>query len=667
MGLAPTAHVLFSQFMNTSAKHYDYPNRDRFVLSNGHACALQYTLLHLLGYDLSIDDLKSFRQIDSKTPGHPEKLHLGKQVGGVEVTTGPLGQGFTNAVGLAMAAEHSGATFNKDGHALFNNRTFVFAGDGCFMEGVSSEAASLAGHLQLGSLICLYDDNHISIDGSTAVAFTEDVEMRFKSYGWHTCHVDDGDNDLVGIYNAIQESINETSKPSLIRIRTTIGKGSKEEGTKGIHGSPLKADDLAHLKTSYGFKAEESFVVPKDVYDIYHAVSAKGDKLYEEWNKTVESFVKAYPKEGEDLKTRLADKLPEGWEKSLPQYKVGDKAIATRQASQKTLSALVNAIPGFVGGSADLTPSTLTRWDDAVDFQPPSTKLGNYAGRYFRFGVREHGMIGILNGLSAYGNGSLLIPYGATFLNFVSYGVGSLRLSALSGHRIIMVATHDSLGLGEDGPTHQPIEVAAHLRAIPNLHFWRPADGIETNAAYAFALGPVTARTPSVIALSRQALPILQESSFEKAQKGGYVVHDSGNGGRLDVALVSTGSEVSICLEAIKLLEKEGLKTRMISLPCWEVFDAQPEEYRLSVLPDGVPIMSVEVYSTLGWHRYAHETFGLDAFGASGPFQKVYEKFDFTPEGVAKRARQTLDFWKGRPVLSPQKRAFYDFKAEMSH
>ncbi|EIN07791.1 transketolase [Punctularia strigosozonata HHB-11173 SS5] len=648
MGMAPVAHVLFSRFLNANPKNSKWFNRDRFVLSNGHACALQYILLHLLGYKLSMDDLKQFRQLDSLTPGHPEAGHTD----GIEVTTGPLGQGFANAVGLAIAQTHLGAVYNKDGYDLINNYTYMFTGDGCLMEGVASEAASLAGHLQLGNLIAIYDDNHISIDGDTAVAFTENVEQRFLAYGWQVLHVDNGDNDLAGIYNAIAEARKEKSKPTIIRLRTTIGYGSKQQGTHGVHGSPLKADDIIQLKAKFNFPTDQAFHVPKETYDTYAAVAARGAKLESEWNKLLSAYSEKFPKEYAELTRRIAGKLPDGWQKSLPVYKPSDAAQASRKLSEIVLTAITPVLPEMVGGSADLTGSNLTRTKAMVDFQPPSTGLGNYAGTYIRYGVREHGMGAIGNGLAAYGG---IIPFVATFMNFVSYAAGAVRLSALSHHQVIWVATHDSIGLGEDGPTHQPVETAVHLRAIPNLAFWRPADGNETSAAYLVALE--SSRTPSVLSLSRQNLPNLEGSTIERASKGGYVLYEVDNE---DLTIVSTGSEVSIALAAAGKLKEQGIKTRVVSLPCWLVFDQQPEEYRLSVLRSGAPILSLEALSTVGWAKYSHEQYGLTGWGMSAPYQKIYERVGITPDNIAVVGKKVVDFYKkkGGEVISPLVKAF---------
>jgi len=649
MGLAPMAHILFNYFMDFSPQNPNWINRDRFVLSNGHACMLHYSLLYLSGYGLTLDDIKSFRQVDSRTPGHPEANHGTK---GIEVTTGPLGQGVSNAVGLAIAQKHTAAKFNKPNHNIINNYTFCFMGDGCAMEGVSSEACSLAGHLRLGNLIVIYDDNKISIDGDTAVSFTEDVGKRYEAYGWHVIHVDDGNSDLKGMARAIEQAKYVKDQPTLIVLPTTIGFGSKLQGTGAVHGSALKADDIEQIKQRFGFNPKESFVVPQEVSDFYHKTAQRGNEAEKAWNEKFDAYAKAFPKESAELKRILSGKLPEGWEKCLPTFKPEDKAVATRKTSEMVLTKLVDALPELVGGSADLTTSNLTRWGSATDFQPETNGLGTYAGRYIRFGVREHGMGAIMNGMGAYGT---VIPFGGTFLNFVSYAAGAVRLSALSKTRVIWVATHDSIGLGEDGPTHQPIETLAHFRALPNMMVWRPADGNETSAAYYTAM--TAKNTPSILALSRQNLPQLENSTLEHAIKGGYTLVDSKNA---EVTLVSTGSEVSICVDAVQMLkEKHGVVARVVSLPCWEVFDQQDKEYKQTVFPDGIPIMSVEVMSTLGWEKYSHEQFGLTRFGESGPYLDVYKKFEFTPEGVSKRALQTIDFWKEvKPIRAPFNRAF---------
>ncbi|KAK5170378.1 Transketolase [Saxophila tyrrhenica] len=648
MGMAPVAHIIFNKFMTFNPKNPDWVNRDRFVLSNGHGCMLQYALLHLFGYGVSLDDLKSFRQVDSITPGHPEA----HDTPGIEVTTGPLGQGFSNAVGLAIAQQHTAGVFNKPNYELINNHTYCFFGDGCAMEGIASEAASLAGHLQLGNLICIYDDNHISIDGDTKVSFTEDVTKRFESYGWHTQWVKDGDNDLEGIEAAIQKAKDVKDKPSMIKLTTTIGFGSKLQGTGGVHGNPLKADDCKQVKEKFGFDPEKMFVVPQEVYDSYGKHASEGAAAEQEWNKLLEKYTSEHKEAGAELKRRLTRKLPDGWQTKLPVYKPSDAAVASRKLSEAVLEAIHEAVPELLSGSADLTGSNNTRWKNAVDFQPPALGIGDWAGRYLRYGVREHGMAGIMNGMSAYGT---VIPAGGTFLNFVSYAAGSVRLSSLSHQRVIYIATHDSIGLGEDGPTHQPIETLAHFRALPNMMVWRPADGNECSAAYYMAL--TSTETPSILALTRQNLPQLEGSTIENGIKGGYVALEDKSA---QITLVSTGSEVSICLEAVKYLkDNKNVTARVVSMPCTEVFDAQSKEYQLSVIPDGIPAMSVEVMSTLGWEKYSHEQFGLNRFGASGPYKDVYKKFEFTPEGISKRAEATIAFYKDvKPLRSPVNRAF---------
>ncbi|KAL2823102.1 Transketolase, thiamine diphosphate binding domain-containing protein [Aspergillus granulosus] len=647
MGMAPVSHVLFNKFMKFNPKNPDWVNRDRFVLSNGHGCMLQYALLHLFGYAISLDDLKNFRQLDSITPGHPEA----HDTPGIEVTTGPLGQGFANAVGLAIAQAHSGGVFNKPGYTLFDNYTYCFFGDGCAMEGIASEAASTAGHLKLGNLIAIYDDNHISIDGDTKCAFTEDVTKRFEAYGWHTVWVKDGDNDLEGIEAAIREAQSVKDKPTMIRLTTTIGFGSKLQGTHGVHGNPLKADDIQSVKERFGFNPAESFVVPQQVYDLYHKHADEGAAQEQEWNQLLQKYASEYPSEHADLTRRLAGQLPEGWEKSLPVYKPSDPAIASRKLSEAVLEKIHSVVPELLSGSADLTGSNNTRWKNAVDFQPPEYGIGEWSGRYLRYGVREHAMGAIMNGLAAYGT---VIPAAGTFLNFVSYAAGAVRLSALSRVRVIHIATHDSIGLGEDGPTHQPIETLAHFRALPNCMVWRPADGNETSAAYYVAL--TSKHTPSILALTRQNLPQLENSSIEAAIKGAYPALEAPNA---NITLIATGSEVSLCLEAAAYLQKNhGVVARVVSIPCFEVFDAQDKEYKLKVIPDNIPVLSVEVCTTMGWERYSHEQFGLNRFGASGPYKEVYAKFEFTPEGISKRALATIDFYKGFPVRSPINRAF---------
>ncbi|KAI8996943.1 transketolase [Pilobolus umbonatus] len=634
MGLAPVAHVLFNKFIHASPKNPYFINRDRFLLSNGHACALLYIMLHFLGYDLSMEDLKQFRQLDSKTPGHPERI----DTPGVEVTTGPLGQGISNAVGSAAAEAHMAATYNRPGFELFNNYTYVLMGDGCLQEGVASEAASLAGHLQLGKLIAIYDDNHITIDGDTAVSFTEDVLKRFEAYGWHTSSVEDGDSDLNSIEAAIKNAQKVTDKPSIIKVRTTIGYGSLIQGKEKAHGSPLSADDIEQIKRKFGFDPKQSFVVDDDVYQLYHDRAQQGMKYESEWNELFDRYKAEYPKEHAEITRRFANKLPDGWEKALPCYSPDDKPLATRKTSENVLTALYDILPELLGGSADLTSSNLTRSEEATDFQPPSSGLGDYKGRYFSFGVREHGMFAFLNGLSSYGG---IIPFGGTFLNFLTYGWGAARIAAVSHLRVIYVMTHDSIGLGEDGPTHQPIETLALTRATPNMLTLRPADGNETSGAYLVALQQMT--RPSVIALSRQNLPQLKGSSIEAVQKGAYVLQCDGD---IQVVLIATGSEVCIALEAADQLSKKNIKSRVVSMPCSELFDEQSKEYKKEVLPPGVPVVSIEALSTFGWDRYSHVHIGMNTFGSSAKAQDLYKHFGITAEEAVKKAEYIIGHFK---------------------
>lgn len=645
LGMAPAAHVVWTQ-LRANPKNPDWIARDRFVLSNGHACALLYSMLHISGYDFSIDDLKGFRQLNSRCPGHPEF-----ELPGVEVTTGPLGQGISNAVGMAIAEKNFAATYNKPGFTLSDSYVYAFLGDGCLQEGVSSEACSLGGHLKLGNLIAIYDDNKITIDGKTEVSFDEDVCKRYEAYGWEVLHVENGNEDLEAIAAAINMAKQSKDKPTLIKMTTTIGYGSLQAGSHSVHGSPLKEDDLKQLRKKFGFDPEKSFVVPQEIYDLYQAKLGKpGAKANQEWDALFAKYQQKYPEQGAELARRLSGELPEGWCSKLPTYTPADSAVATRKLSEIVFEKIHAELPELIGGSADLTPSNLTRWAEAVDFQPPSSKLGDYSGRYIRYGIREHGMAAIMNGISAFG--ANYKAYGGTFLNFVSYAAGAVRLSALSGHPVIYVATHDSIGVGEDGPTHQPIETLAHFRAMPNLHVWRPADGNETSAAYKIALE--SKHTPSIIALSRQNLPQLEGSSVQKAMKGGYVLKEAKNA---DITLVGTGSEVSLAVDTAKVLASKGINARVVSLPDFLAFDQQPLDYRLSVLADGAPILSVEVLSTRSWGKYAHESLGIDSFGASGKAADVYKRFGFTPDAVASEAEKVVAYYKGQNVKSPLNKA----------
>eukprot|EP01135_Chromosphaera_perkinsii_P010170 Nk52_evm36s2039 gene=Nk52_evmTU36s2039 len=635
MGCAPMAYVLYAKMMRYHAGNPKWINRDRFVLSNGHGCALQYSMLHLAGYKLSLNELKNFRQLDSLTPGHPEANHTP----GIEVTTGPLGQGISNAVGLAMAEAHLGAVFNKPGFPVFDNYTYCICGDGCLQEGVASEAASLAGHLGLGKLIVLYDDNKIQIDGSTDLAFTEDVNKRFESYGWQTLVVENGDRDIHAIQKAIEEGKACTDKPTLIKVRTTIGYASAKEGTAGVHGAPLGDEDLASVKKKLAFDPEKKFFIPAEVKDHFANIKSKGAADEKAYDEMVKKYVAKYPELGKEYKRVVSGELPAGWKDKLPKYSVSDKAKATRATSGEVLKAISTCVPELVGGSADLTGSNVTqlKGDRTHSFQ-----AGAYDGRYMHFGVREHGMAAICNGISAYGG---LIPFGATFLNFLGYCQGAVRLSALSKFRALYIMTHDSIGLGEDGPTHQAVEIMTLCRATPNLIDLRPADGNEVAGSYIVAME--AKESPSVLALSRQNVPNLEGSSVEKVAKGAYVLQDCANP---DIILVSSGTEVSLVVEAAESL-KGKLKCRIVSMPSFRLFESQTKAYKLSVFPDGVPVMSVEPYSTVGWFKYAHEAMGLSGFGTSCPYKQAYEKFGMTKENIAANAQKVAKHYKAPASL----------------
>jgi len=632
MGCAPMSHVLFTRHFKANPTDSNWLARDRFVLSNGHACALQYSMYHLLGYNISMDDLKNFRQYNSKTPGHPE---VG-MTDGIEITTGPLGQGISSAVGLAIAEAHLAKTFNRGDYKIFDNYTYVIVGDGCLEEGINYEAASLAGHYKLGKLIVLYDANGIQIDGDVAITFTEDVCKRFEAQGWHVQEVADGNNDLEAISKAIAAAKAETSKPSLIKINTTIGFGSQNQGTEKVHGAPLGAADVAYSKKSLGFNPEEFFVVPEEVRKFYKEVCNEGVEAQKEWTKMYEKYAAEYPELAAEIERRSKNILKEGWEEKLPRYTPKDGSIATRKLSQQVLNVLCNEMPEIVGGSADLSGSNLVQWKGAEDFQADGAKKGSYSGRYFHFGVREHVMAAIMNGIHAYRFG--FIPFGSTFLNFLNYACGSLRLSCLSKHQVIYIMTHDSIGLGEDGPTHQPVEIIPNLRTYPNLYVMRPADGNEVTASYIKAVKART--TPTVLCLTRQGVPQLEGSSVEKALNGGYVLSDPSTPAK--VILVGTGSEVSLCVDAAKILNEQGVATRVVSLPCWEIFEEQSSEYRESVFPKGVPVLSVEAAATFGWSKYATASCGIDTFGVSAPAPQVYKHFGLVPEVIAEKAKKLL-------------------------
>ncbi|ORX52961.1 transketolase [Piromyces finnis] len=632
MGCAPMSHVLFTRHFKANPTDSNWLARDRFVLSNGHASALQYSIYHLLGYNISMQDLKDFRQYKSKTPGHPE---VG-MTEGVEVTTGPLGQGISNAVGLAIAEAHLAKTFNRGDYKIFDNYTYVICGDGCLEEGINYEAASLAGHYKLGKLIVLYDANGIQIDGDVEIAFTENVCKRFEAQGWHVQEVADGNNDLEAISKAIEAAKAETTKPSLIRINTTIGYGSQNQGTEKVHGAPLGNADVAFSKKSLGFNPEEFFVVPEEVQKLYNDICQSGMDAQKEWTRMYEKYSEEYPELAAEIERRKQNKLKEGWEEKLPRFTANDAGAATRKLSHDVLNIVCNELPEIVGGSADLSGSNLTQWKGSVDFQADASGLGSYDGRYFHFGVREHVMAAIMNGIHAYRFG--FIPFGSTFLNFINYASGAVRLSALSKHQVLYIMTHDSIGLGEDGPTHQPVEIIPNLRAYPNLFVMRPADGNEVSGCYMKAIKSRT--TPTVLCLTRQGVPQLEGSSIEKTLKGGYILSEPETTPK--VILVGTGSEVSLCVESAKILNNEGIATRVVSLPCWEIFDEQSEEYRESVFPKNIPVLSVEAASTFGWSKYATASCGIDDFGVSAPASQVYKHFGLVPEVVVEKAKKLL-------------------------
>ncbi|KAJ6821922.1 putative transketolase, chloroplastic [Iris pallida] len=631
MGCAPMGHILYDEVMRYNPKNPYWFNRDRFVLSAGHGCMLQYALLHLAGYDsVKEEDLKSFRQWGSRTPGHPENF----ETPGCEVTTGPLGQGIANAVGLALAEKHLAARFNKPDSEIVDHYTYVIVGDGCNMEGVSNEAASLAGHWGLGKLIAFYDDNHISIDGDTEIAFTEDVSARFEALGWHTIWVKNGNTGYDEIRAAIEEAKSVTDKPTMIKVTTTIGYGSPNKANSySVHGSALGAKEVDATRQNLGWPYEP-FHVPEDVKSHWSRHVPEGAALEAEWNAKLAEYEKKYPDEAADLKSIVYGELPAGWDKALPTYTPESPADATRNLSQQCLNALAKVLPGFLGGSADLASSNMTLLKMYGDFQKATPEERN-----IRFGVREHGMGAICNGIALHSPG--LIPYCATFFVFTDYMRGAMRISALCEAGVIYVMTHDSIGLGEDGPTHQPIEHLVSFRAMPNMLMFRPADGNETAGAYKVAV--LNRKRPSILALSRQKLPQLPETSIEGVEKGGYIVSDNSSGNKPDLILMGTGSELEIAAKAADELRKEGKAVRVVSFVSWELFDEQSDAYKESVLPEAVTArVSIEAGSTLGWQKYVGskgKAIGIDRFGASAPAGKIYKEYGITAENVIATAK----------------------------
>jgi transketolase len=652
MGAAPMAFVLWTRFLRHAPRQPDWPDRDRFVLSAGHASMLLYSLLYLTGYGLTLDDLKAFRQWGSRTPGHPEY----GVAPGVEATTGPLGQGFANAVGMAIAERRLAFEFNQPGQAIIDHRTFVVASDGDLQEGIASEAASLAGHLRLGKLLVLYDDNHIQLDGPTKMAWSEDVLARFEAYHWSTARVEDG-NDLEAIEAAIERAI-EDDRPSLIAVRTHIGYGApNRQDTQKAHGSPLGEDEVRLAKEFYGWDPDAHFLVPDEVHRAMGAFADRGDELVAGWHERFLAYRAAFPAEAAELQRRLRPELRDDAFAGLKTYAVGEE-LATRQASQGAIAALADPVPELFGGAADLSESNLTDIKGAGDFE------AGEPGRNLRFGVREHAMGGAANGIAYHGG---FIPYVGTFLNFSDYMRGSVRLAALSGLHVIYVWTHDSVGLGEDGPTHQPIEHYAALRAMPTLWFVRPGDANETVAAWTVALerrgGPVA------LSLTRQKLPILEgtsELAGDGVRRGGYVLRQGGRQARRDgtgaeadaeLVLIATGSELHLATGAADLLEADGISARVVSLPCWELFEQQDAAYRDSVIPPAIRRrVSIEAGASLGWERYVGDEgaiIGLDHFGASAPAGTIFAELGFTAERVADVARRVVrDGLRGRiPTL----------------
>lgn len=634
MGVAPMAYTLWTKFMNHNPRNPKWFNRDRFVLSAGHGSMLLYSLLHLSGYDVTMEDIKQFRQWGSKTPGHPEYGHTP----GVEATTGPLGQGIAMAVGMAMAERHLAATYNKDNFEIINHFTYAICGDGDLMEGVSAEAASLAGHLKLGRLIVLYDSNDISLDGELHLSFSESVEQRFKAYGWQYIRVEDG-NNIEEIAQAIAEAQKDLERPTLIEVKTIIGYGSPNKaGTADVHGAPLGKDEIKLTKEAYKWTFEEDFYVPDEVYAHFEkVVKEAGEKKEAEWNALFAEYEKAYPDLAKQLKMAIEGKLPEGWEKALPVYAEG-KSLATRASSGEVLNAIAKVVPQFLGGSADLAGSNKTLIKGAGDFLP-----GSYEGRNIWFGVREFAMGAALNGMALHGGVKV---YGGTFFVFSDYLRPAIRLAALMGLPVTYVFTHDSIAVGEDGPTHEPIEQLASLRAMPNVCVIRPADANETAAAWRLAVESTD--RPTALVLTRQNLPTLAttaERAYEGVKRGAYVVSEAQ--GEVQALLLASGSEVSLAVEAQKALANEGIHVSVVSMPSWDRFEAQPAEYKESVIPKRVKKrLAIEMGSSLGWERYTGDEgdiLAIDRFGASAPGEKIMQEYGFTVENVVARVKALLN------------------------
>ena len=633
MGAAAMAYVLWTKFLKYNPRNPRWPNRDRFVLSAGHGCMLLYSLLHLTGYNISLDDIKQFRQWGSKTPGHPEY----SLDDGIETTTGPLGQGFGNGVGMAIAEKYLAAHFNRPDHTLVDYKIYALISDGDLMEGVSSEAASLAGHLGLDNLIYLYDSNLVSLEGPTEWAFTEDVGKRFEAYGWFVQSVSDG-NDLAAVENALRTAEGEKGRPSLIIVRTHIGYGSPhKQDSYQAHGSPLGEEEVKLTKQNLGWPVEPAFYIPPQALAHFRKAIERGKQLEEEWQKRLQAYQRTYPQLAAEWDRYVYGEIPEGWQSKIPIFKPSDGSLATRQASGQVLNAIASSLPTLVGGSADLNPSTDTYLKGFGDFQK-----GSYGGRNLHFGVREHAMGSIVNGLALSG----LIAYGATFFNFSDYMRPTIRLAALEGAHSIFVYTHDSVFLGEDGPTHQPIEHLPSLRAIPNLCLIRPGDANETAVAWRVAIerkgGPVA------LVLTRQKLPVIDRDRYASAEgltRGAYVLADTPGKGR-GVLLIATGSELFLAIEAFEELRNEGLAARVVSMPCWDLFEKQPQKYKDDVFPAHFTArLAIEAASPLGWERYVGPqgaVIGLNRFGASAPYQVIAEKLGFTKAHVVEKAHELL-------------------------
>ena len=630
MGAAPMAHVLWAHQMNYNPRNPNWANRDRFILSAGHGCMLQYSYLFLTGYNCTLDDLKNFRQLHSKTPGHPEHGLLD----GIEVTTGPLGQGFANGVGFAIAQHHLAARFNRPGYDLFNYHIYAICSDGDMMEGVTSEAASMAGQLKLGNLIYLYDDNHISIEGDTALTFDEDVAARFEAYNWHVQVLPDG-NDVKALVAALEKAKAETTRPSLIKVRTHIGFGSPNKvDTASAHGSPLGADEIKLVKKNFGFDPDKSFEVPDEVLEYYREAGEKGVELEYKWNQLFAAYKLQFPELAAAFEQESHGILPTGWKDKLPVFEPVKGGVATRKASGKVLNAIAESLPGLIGGSADLSPSTDTTLDKYDSFS-----ADNRGGRNFHFGIREHAMGSVLNGMALTKN---ISPYGATFLIFSEYMRPPIRLAAIMKLRAIFIFTHDSIGLGEDGTTHQPIEQLVSLRSIPNLTVIRPADANETAQAWRVAIEHL--KGPVVIVLTRQNLPVIDQAKFTKAtelERGAYILADTEN--EPDVILMGSGSEVNLLMDAREKLAAESIAARVVSMPSWELFEKQDAAYKEKVFPkQNKKRLAVEAGSTLGWHKYVTDEgdiIGMTTFGESAPADELFKLFGFTVDNVVARAK----------------------------